>query len=107
MTIELTRCDELEFDNYDFDFKFAGVECFFDGTVIAEFESDTSYWIKSISGTVYVGNSGDPRDECQGTWVPGGQLFDAMAEVLVKRGYIEEEVGEYVRGYYGNDYNPN
>jgi hypothetical protein len=102
MTIELTRCDELEFDNFDFDFKFAGVECFFDGEVVAEFESEDSWWIKKLIGTVYVGNSGDPRDECSGTWVAGGQLFDAMANVLKKSGYIEEKIGEYVRGYYGN-----
>ena len=101
MENELRHADELEFDNYDFSFKFAGVECLFDGTVVAEFYSDTAWKIKSLSGTVFVGNSGDPRDECQGTWVEGGQLYNAMAAALIKSGYIEEEVGEYFRGYYG------
>lgn len=96
---EFMPVDELEFDDYDIDFKFAGVECFFNGTVVAEFESATSWWVKSITGTVYVGNTGDPRDECSGTWVEGGQLFAAMVKVVNDSGYIEEEVYEHVRGY--------
>lgn len=102
MTIELTRCDELEFDNFDFDFKFAGVECFFSGTVTTEFESDESWWVKSLCGTMYVGNTGNPEDEATGTWVPGGEIFKTMANVLKDCSYFEEKIGEYVRGYYGN-----
>lgn len=102
MTIELTRTDELELAGFDFSFKFAGVECFFDGTVTVEFQDEYSWWPKAFSGTMYVGNSGDPEDEATGTWIAGGEIFNSMAKAIDGNGYIDDEVREYVRGYYGN-----
>lgn len=99
MTIELTRCDELEFKDYDFDFKFAGVECFFIGTVTIEFESDVSWWPKSFSGWMFIGNSGEPEDETQGTWVAGGEIFNAMAKEIENSDYIGEQIYDQVHGY--------
>lgn len=98
MAIELYKNDELEIRDFDFSFKFAGVECFFDGTVTAEFESDVSWWPKSFSGWMFIGNSGEPEDETQGTWVAGGEIFNAMAKAIEDCDYISEKVREQVRG---------